>query len=159
MSFWHRQTQPFHHQHSHRGRDLCLSPSLLSSYIHHPPPALPCCALLSSSPFLCYSLPGSSLGLKHRRRLASQWSNFTAVDADVKRSKKAPAISAATPIPPHLAEGILIELCGVLSSHIELRKRRCCCFNVKQNRYSQNQAVMQQHKADEMGNTVKTKVY
>lgn len=87
------------------GISVCLPPCYPHIYIIFPPPALPWCVLLSSSPFLCYALPGSSPGLKHRRRLASQWSNFTAVDADVKRSKRHLLFLLRPPYPPAWQKG------------------------------------------------------
>lgn len=86
-----RRTQLFHHHCPHNYTQAGISVCLPACYPHRfivfsfplPPLAL---LLLSSSLSIRRTLPGSSPGLQHRRRLASQWSNFTAVDADVKRS-------------------------------------------------------------------------
>lgn len=60
-----------------QGISVCLPPSLL----HPPPPLILYVPLLFSVIAIHCLVPPH--GLQHRRRLASQWSNFTAVDADV----------------------------------------------------------------------------
>lgn len=62
---------------------------------------------------------------------------------------------------PHLptpGEWILIELCCAVWSHIEMRKRTWF-FNAKENKYSQNQAVMQEHMGEEIGSSAQEETY
>lgn len=78
-----RQAQLFHH--TKQLANSVLSLALLSSHTHqfllHSPRLPPLLAIRRT-------LPASSPGWLHRRRLASQWSKFTAVDADVIRSNR-----------------------------------------------------------------------
>lgn len=79
-----RQAQLFHHT-TQLQRQTVFSLALLSSHTHqfllHSPRLPPLLAIRRT-------LPASSPGWLHRRRLASQWSKFTAVDADVIRSNR-----------------------------------------------------------------------